>query len=414
MNISFKKIFAAVISLVLTSVLLCSCVSDTDSEKSAETTEPQTEVPSTPADRINKVETGYCYESLSLSVLKEAYMKIDERVSTADTMGITVDKEIDEKNISEVIEAYRNDHPEVFWLESSYEYLVKPSGNTVFALKYSLKREELKDAEDKFDAELQKAVENAPKEATAYELELYAHDYLVNNCSYDEESAKSVKIVADEQNAYGALVDKKAVCEGYSRAFQLLCSKFGIECVSISGKGNGEPHQWNCVKLDGEWYAVDVTWDDADDDRPKTYEYFNVDSYTFNKDHAPALLYSDIPSGRFSEYKTFPNHFVPECSSTKYYYYTHSCVTISDVNNKEKTVDAIAEAAAENEKTISFYIDKNLDYRRTCNELINGGYLSRWVSDANRKNDYSPELNERCGVYCYDDLNIIIIELEYL
>lgn len=232
MNISFKKIFAAVISLVLTSVLLCSCVSDTDSEKSAETTEPQTEVPSTPADRINKVETGYCYESLSLSVLKEAYMKIDERVSTADTMGITVDKEIDEKNISEVIEAYRNDHPEVFWLESSYEYLVKPSGNTVFALKYSLKREELKDAEDKFDAELQKAVENAPKEATAYELELYAHDYLVNNCSYDEESAKSVKIVADEQNAYGALVDKKQFARGTQERFS-FCAVSSVSNASV-------------------------------------------------------------------------------------------------------------------------------------------------------------------------------------
>ncbi|MDR0509130.1 MAG: hypothetical protein LBG63_04850, partial [Candidatus Methanoplasma sp.] len=68
--------------------------------------------------------------------------------------------------------------------------------------------------------------------------------------------------------AYGALVDPQhyAVCDGYSKAFLLLCEKEKIECVVVLGTAvasNMENHAWNYVKMDdGEWYAVDVTWND--------------------------------------------------------------------------------------------------------------------------------------------------------
>lgn len=55
------------------------------------------------------------------------------------------------------------------------------------------------------------------------------------------------------------------VCEAYSRAFKVLCDRAGIPCVLVDGPANGIPddgHMWNYVKVDGEWYGVDVTWND--------------------------------------------------------------------------------------------------------------------------------------------------------
>lgn len=60
--------------------------------------------------------------------------------------------------------------------------------------------------------------------------------------------------------------ERGPVCEAYSRAFMLLCEKVGIPCVLVDGYGVSfggvGAHMWNNVKVDGAWYAVDVTWND--------------------------------------------------------------------------------------------------------------------------------------------------------
>lgn len=59
-------------------------------------------------------------------------------------------------------------------------------------------------------------------------------------------------------NAYGALVKKKAVCQGKAEAFYLIMSKLGIKA-----RYDAEPkidHIWNQVKINGKWYSVDATW----------------------------------------------------------------------------------------------------------------------------------------------------------
>lgn len=116
------------------------------------------------------------------------------------------------------------------------------------------------------------------------------HDYLVDTIEYDGEAGKSV------YNIYGALVNKKAVCEGYARSYKLILDELGIPCIIACGvaknsSGDIESHAWNYVQLDGNWYAVDVTWDDpviigngslTDDIR---YRYFLVGAEEFSKDH---------------------------------------------------------------------------------------------------------------------------------
>lgn len=71
----------------------------------------------------------------------------------------------------------------------------------------------------------------------------------------------------DRGTAAGALVDGKCVCEGYARAFQLMCEKAGIDSVCILGdstaNGKTEGHMWNAVRIDGVWYYCDPTWNDT-------------------------------------------------------------------------------------------------------------------------------------------------------
>ena len=81
------------------------------------------------------------------------------------------------------------------------------------------------------------------------------HDYIVNNTAYKDDGTNQC------HSAYSALIQGYAVCQGYAGLFQRLCKEVGIETRYITGYA-GEAHAWNIVKLDNQWYNVDVTWDD--------------------------------------------------------------------------------------------------------------------------------------------------------
>lgn len=125
-------------------------------------------------------------------------------------------------------------------------------------------------------------------EMNDYEKELAIHDYIVTNCQYGY-----VDYSRDYAfRAYGALVQKKAVCNGYAEAMALLLSCTGVENAIMTGWADGELHAWNRVRLDGKWYQVDATWDDPIPDRGAYagHMYFNVtddimdDSHKWNAD----------------------------------------------------------------------------------------------------------------------------------
>lgn len=91
-------------------------------------------------------------------------------------------------------------------------------------------------------------------ETTDYEKVKSIHDYIINLASYDTSKKKS--------SAYDLLINKSSVCEGYALAAYRLFKEAGLESRIISGRGNGENHAWNIVKVEGKWYNIDLTWDD--------------------------------------------------------------------------------------------------------------------------------------------------------
>lgn len=105
------------------------------------------------------------------------------------------------------------------------------------------------------------------------------HDWLVRSCAYDMDAAESeseeVEVhAAAPFTAYGALVDGKAVCAGYARAFVMLCQAAGLDAICVADEGMN--HGWNAVRLEGKTYFIDCTFDDPVPDRGEyvSHEYF--------------------------------------------------------------------------------------------------------------------------------------------
>jgi transglutaminase/protease-like cytokinesis protein 3 len=117
------------------------------------------------------------------------------------------------------------------------------------------------------------------EDATDYKKVKLIHDYVANYANYN--------LGGTGFSAYAALIQKKAVCQGYSLAVYKLLTEAGIPCRIITGQGNGGSHAWNIVLLNGKWYNLDVTWDDPIGASKISYDYFLKGTKEFYKDHVP-------------------------------------------------------------------------------------------------------------------------------
>lgn len=126
-----------------------------------------------------------------------------------------------------------------------------------------------------------------PVNGNAYEQELAVHDWMIAHGSYDSNRLSNLPDFQENpnnDNPYGFLVDGKGICLGYTRTFQLFMDLLGIECITVEGMAYNytADHAWNQVRLDGEWYCVDVTWDDPTTSgtlsERNAHRFFNVTS----------------------------------------------------------------------------------------------------------------------------------------
>ena len=180
----------------------------------------------------------------------------------------------------DAMNAFNRDHSEVFWLDMATMKLtvteteagrlqgtITPVDGTYYTSAYTSAADVERDIA-LMETRIDEIATAAAEYDAIYERLLYIHDWLVlkNACNADGISSHMrafEAVSALEGNLTG---DSRPVCEGYARAFKLLCDELGIPCILITGEGISgevqEPHMWNAVRLDGAWYAVDVTWDD--------------------------------------------------------------------------------------------------------------------------------------------------------
>lgn len=186
---------------------------------------------------------------------------------------------------------------------------------------------------------LKRALDNAYKYTEPWYQEKEIHDWIVLNATYDWENYKNGTIPYISYTAYGIFVNKAAVCDGYSRAFKLCMDILGIDNERIcgtacSGAGTGG-HAWNMVKLDGEWYQIDCTFDDPVPDTGKVcYDYFNITDTMMQKDHTYEIT-TPANGRKYSYYNYFYKGTVVHSLDE---YYDELCRAI---NNNEKVLNVI-------------------------------------------------------------------------
>lgn len=154
-----------------------------------------------------------------------------------------------------------------------------------------------------FDSKVESIISTIPADAPDVVKEKLIYDRIIIDAHYNL-NAKWNGLCEDNWNAYGVIMNKMGVCESYSEAFQLLCLKVGICCTGVAGTAGGN-HKWNAVKLENEWYACDVTFDDpignAEGAAPFHY-YFNITT-------------AQMISAQHFVDNIYPS---PECKGTKY------------------------------------------------------------------------------------------------
>ena len=144
-----------------------------------------------------------------------------------------------------------------------------------------------------------------------YEKALWLHDWLLEQLEYDNSLKWS--------SAESALTRGLGTCQSYESAYSKLLSAIGIENSEVRDTYDG--HTWNAVKLDGEWYQVDCTWDDSNEnwyDFDQRHLYFGLTDELMALAHpGHAKIYNDMNYGtRSTNLKN--NYFVRSGDAAKW------------------------------------------------------------------------------------------------
>lgn len=239
-------------------------------------------------------ELTYAYHTLNEEE-QAAYDKIFYTIYEQ-TESVVV-RNIDKDTLNKVYKCVLADYGNIFWV-SGYSYAEYGNdGETteiLFAPKYTMKMDKRIRYEEELHEIMAAILDDLDDTASDYEKAKYVYDYLTTEIDYGEGSK-------NHQNLLSVFLDKETVCQGYACAAQYVLYSAGIESCIITGETVFGNHAWNLVKLDGEYYYMDVTWgnssfhkENENIGRYTNYSYFAVTTEQLYKTHIPQVTF-DLP-----------------------------------------------------------------------------------------------------------------------
>lgn len=152
-----------------------------------------------------------------------------------------------------------------------------------------------------------------------YEKVKAIHDYVVLHTAYDYDNFKKNTVPKESYTMYGLLVNHTAVCQGYAETMIYLLNKLSIDTIYVRSSP-AMNHAWNKVEIDGNWYNLDVTWDDPVPDRAGKigYGYFLVSDTQLAKTHS--WNNSGLPSATSTKYEYMSNFWTFDMEDGWIYY----------------------------------------------------------------------------------------------
>ena len=323
----------------------------------------------------------YQYSSLSTSE-KEVYNALVDAIKNTTNVVNVQNKNISYNKGLSLLQKVLADNPQYFWVSKSTSILYNPQNNIVssyilyytdgkttdtvdsnFNLTSTANRETINNQIIQLNSKIEEITNTIPIDATDIEKERLIHDYIVNTVTYDTSVASKVFEYGDTLphafDIYGAAIEGKAVCEGYAKLFQYLCYCTGINSTQILGTSEGSNHMWNAVKVDNEWYQIDVTWDDTNSATVPYYGFFNLTSDQMGIDHK-----SDST-----------NINVPNCRGTKYSVYNLIALNVTTLSDDADNLGVVVDGIIKNDMKYIIISNKNVSVTQT--------YLRERILDAN-------------------------------
>lgn len=180
--------------------------------------------------------------------------------------------------------AYFLDYPERFWsdnwsISNFNKSSTSVSATITWASDFYSKASDVNSKMQRLNSEANSIINNMnnlPYVKSDTDKITYLHNWIIENVDYNNAAVDNIYSYPSAYSAYGAIVDKSAVCQGYSFALELLCKKAGINTLTVLGYKDtlSKKHAWNYVKLSGSYYLVDST----NDEIGYKYRYFMIPS----------------------------------------------------------------------------------------------------------------------------------------
>ena len=352
---------------------------------------PESEEENVPAYNDNficifpRVSVHSAYQSLS-SAQKLWYDDVEHILGSMATEGMLsgkgVEEGLTEEDLELVFQCVCMDHPEFFYVEG-FSYVTHLRGDEVigyaFSGNYGMEPSEAERKERELTEvamRIRDDFQATQQDQSDYQKVKYVYEYLIKETEYDLEAP-------DNQNIYSALIGKRSVCQGYSKAMQFLLHFLGVESTLVQGTAFGQPHGWNLVFLDGDGYYVDVTWGDnsyhAGDGgaAPEIlYDYLLVTTEEIQKEHQITRI---VP--------------LPDCTGTKDNYFVRENAYFTEAN-AERLKALFQGATAENGWQVSL----------KCSDKACFDAVKALLLDQNQIFDYYPMANTRISYYQNEEL----------
>lgn len=225
---------------------------------------------------------------------------------------------VTEAQCQKIVDYIQRDHPELFWFQHGATFYFDTKTRIVsrIELTYCLTKEEATKRQEKIEVATKAFMTSITDMMSDYEATLHIYENIIKLVDYDTiglERQKKTTVtpdVADDlRSIYGVFVNKKAVCAGYAKAMQYLLNQCGIECTYVTS----DTHAWNLIKLEGDYYHLDVTWGDGSDTKKEKNQTDAVNYDCFCITTKELLqLESHTPENKLP---------LPECTATKCNYH---------------------------------------------------------------------------------------------
>lgn len=290
---------------------------------------------------------------------------------------------LDEAVLERVYWAVYYDHCEYFWSDG-YQYEVYSNWkDEVVSIRfypiYNVTEEEQAAFQEQIDQAVAQILTAAPVDGTDYDKALFVYRTLIENTDYNLEAEHN-------QNIISTFLYGETVCRGYAYGAQYLLNELDVPCISVCGTSEGEAHSWNLIRMEGDYYYMDVTWGEVE----YWEETSGVGDLVPPEEGAPSgedpeggltsaetanysfFGVSDADTAFMEEHVADPYVPLPACTATEYNYYVQEGLYFDDWDRRA-IGQKIEEAYEQGEPAVFLKFSDTTLYNKAFDYLIEEG-----------------------------------------